>query len=62
MAEIVNLRAARKRARRAQDEAQARENRAIHGRSGADRGRDAAQNRQAAQQLDAHKRDRGDEP
>lgn len=62
MAEIVNLRRARKeRARRTKDET-AQQNRLTHGRSKAERTLTAAQTRLETARLDAHRRERGDEP
>jgi hypothetical protein len=60
MAEIVNLRQARKRAARAERERVAAENRAVHGRSKAERLSEAAEKRRDAAALDGHRRD--DEP
>lgn len=62
MAEIVNLRQARKHKARNEKERIAAENRAIHGRSKAERERESLVDRKAATFLDAHRRSRGDEP
>lgn len=57
MAEIVNLRLARKRADRAAKQAQGDENAARHGRSKAERQLEDARAEKAARDLEAHKRD-----
>lgn len=62
MAEIVNLRQVRKAKARADKERAAAENRALHGRSKAERERQRLTERQAAGFLDGHRRAPGDEP
>ena len=57
MAEIVNLRKARKAKARAEKEAQAAENRITFGRSKAERDLGAASRRLAERKLEAHRRD-----
>ncbi len=61
MAEIVNLRQARKRKARAGREDEAARNRAAHGRPKAERQLDRKRAEQAQTHLDAHKRERGRE-
>lgn len=58
MAEIINLRLARKAQNRSKAAQQATENPALHGRSGAERQRQQAEAERAARQLDAHHRDK----
>ena len=60
MADVVNLRAVRKRASRAQDDARAGANRLAHGRPKHLREREAAQQKQAAHNLDQHRIEGGD--
>jgi hypothetical protein len=60
MADVVNLRAMRKRASRARDEANASENRLAHGLPKHLRDRDAAQQKKAARHLDLHRIEGGD--
>jgi len=55
MADIVNLRNARKQARRKSAEQKAQANRLAHGRPSAEGKRDAAQQAQAKRQLDQHR-------
>lgn len=55
MAEIVNLRMARKRAKRTEAERQAAENRTIHGRTRAERLTVDAERARMAQVLDGHR-------
>ena len=62
MAEIVNLRRARKAKARAADDAEAAENRARFGRPKAERQRRDAEAAMAAQRLDAHRRQPPDKP
>jgi hypothetical protein len=62
MAEIVNLRQARKNKARSEKERIAAENRAIHGRSKAERERESLLERKATTFLDAHRRSPGSEP
>jgi len=57
VAEIVNLRQARKAKARAEREAQATRNRAVFGRPKAERELEKKRTEQAVRQLDAHKRD-----
>lgn len=57
MGEVVNLRMARKRSLRAEKERAASENRALHGRSKADRKADEAERKRGAALLDGHRRD-----
>lgn len=54
---VVNLRQARKARSRAEDRARGDENAARHGRSKAEKERDAAEAAKAARHLDGHKRD-----
>ena len=60
MAEVVNLRAARKRAKRKADDAQAETNRLAHGRPKAERKLDTARQEQAVRHLDRHRIETGD--
>ncbi|MEK4033484.1 DUF4169 family protein [Methylocystis sp. IM3] len=62
MGEIVNLRRARKERARREKDAQAQQNRAVFGRSNAERTLATAQERLEARRLDAHKREPGEEP
>lgn len=62
MAEIVNLRQARKQKARSEKERVAAENRAIHGRSKVERERENLLERKAATFLDAHRRSPGRKP
>jgi hypothetical protein len=55
-AEIVNLRRARKAKTRADAETKAAENRALHGRTKAEKARDAFERERAARALDQAKR------
>ncbi len=57
MAEIINLRRARKRKERAEKEARAADNRLAFGRSKAERTLSDARKELAERRLDAHKRD-----
>ena len=57
MADVINLRTARKQAARRQKEAHAAANRVIHGRSKAERALDEARSRKAHQNLEAHRID-----
>ncbi|MFZ1682386.1 MAG: DUF4169 family protein [Rhizobiaceae bacterium] len=59
MAEIVNLRTARKRRDRAERERVAGENRALHGRTRSERVIEAARRDTEARQLDGHRREPG---
>ncbi|PSM17811.1 MULTISPECIES: DUF4169 family protein [Nitratireductor] len=58
MAEIVNLRLARKRAERAAREKRASENRARHGRTKTEKQTEARTERTARAALDGHRRDK----
>jgi hypothetical protein len=60
MAEIVNLRAARKQKTRAGREAEAARNRALHGRTKAEKQRDLAAEEKKRTFLEGHFRDRPD--
>jgi hypothetical protein len=62
MDQIVNLRTARKRAKRRQDEQEAASRRLVHGRSKAERALDRAKSDEAQKKLDRHRIDRGDAP
>jgi hypothetical protein len=55
MGEIVNLRRARKAAKRKEDAVRAAENRIAHGRSKAERSLEGAQAEKARRALDAHR-------
>ena len=57
MADIINLRRARKRKERAEKDAKAAENRIAFGRSKAERALGDAQKDLATRRLDSHKRD-----
>lgn len=57
MAEIINLRQARKQKARADKEARAAENRIVFGRTKAERELSNAEREQALRRLEAHKRD-----
>ena len=62
MAELINLRLARKRAKQRQDELRAEGNRLAHGQSKYRRKLDAAQKVKAGRDLDLHRIDkRGDQ-
>ena len=60
MAELVNLRAARKRAKRLQDDQRANANRLAHGQPTRLRELEDAQQTKASRDLDRHRIDRGD--
>ena len=60
MAEIVNLRIARKRAARGKAKGQAAEQRLVHGVSKSERGQAAADRDKARQNLDQHQIETGD--
>jgi hypothetical protein len=60
MAEVINLRTARKRASRLQDDARAATNRLAHGQPKNLRDLDAAQREQAQNHLDQHRIEPGD--
>ncbi len=57
MAEIVNLRMARKARKREADKAAAEQNRALSGRSKAQKLRERTEQDRAVRELDAHRRD-----
>lgn len=57
MAEIVNLRAARKRRDRAEKARKAGENRALHGRTKAQKAAGATERERALARLDGHRRE-----
>lgn len=59
MTELVNLRMARKRAKRRQDETQADANRLAHGRPKHRRNLDDAREQKAGRDLDRHRIDKG---
>lgn len=61
MADLVNLRAARKRRDRAEKERQAEENRVRHGQGKAGRLAAKARREREAALLDGHRRERADE-
>ncbi len=60
MSNVVNLRLARKRKERAEKEAVATENRALHGRSKAERQLDLARKQKAETFIEAHRLDQTD--
>ena len=60
MTELVNLRTARKRAKRQQDDLRADANRLAHGQPKHRRKLDAAQQAKASRDLDLHRIDKGD--
>ncbi len=60
MGEIVNLRKARKQARKLQDAERAAANRITHGRTKAERTLEATRAEKTRRLLDAHKLDTGD--
>ena len=63
MGQVVNLRTARKRARRLKAAEQAQQNRLKHGRSKADAALASARAAKAERDLDAHRvDDKGDDP
>ncbi len=57
MADVINLRLARKARSRSKAAQQAAENRALHGQSGSERRLKAAENERQVRQLDAHRRE-----
>jgi hypothetical protein len=61
MAELINLRNARRRADRLKKEREAEANRLAHGQPKHLRDRRRAEERKAARDLEAHRRERGDE-
>ena len=62
MTEIVNLRRARKQRARAAATAEAAANRALHGRTGADKAAQRLERARAESHLDAHRQDKPDGP
>ena len=60
MAELVNLRNARKRAKQRQDDLRAEANRLAHGQPKHRRKLEAAQQAKASRDLDQHRIDKGD--
>ena len=60
MAELINLRIARKRAKRRDDDVRAAGNRLAHGQPKSRRKLEAAQKEKAKQALDRHRIDKGD--
>ncbi len=62
MSSVVNLRLARKRKARAGKEQAASENRALHGRSKAEKSRDRLEFEKSASFIDGHRRDRDGKP
>ena len=62
MGDLVNLRTARKRAKRREAERQAASNRLAHGRSKAERALTRSQGDKARKDLDQHRIDAGDGP
>jgi Domain of unknown function (DUF4169) len=61
VAELINLRTARKRHRRQQDERHAAVNRLAHGQTKHDREREAAERSKSARDHDGHRIDGGDD-
>lgn len=61
MADIINLRLARKQKARVEMEQSAAENRALHGRPKAERDLDRARQDKARSHLESHKRDRDED-
>ncbi|SFO27121.1 protein of unknown function [Mesorhizobium sp. NFR06] len=62
MGEVVNLRQARKHKARIEKERQAGENRALHGRSKAERERDRLTSERADRFVANHRREKTDDP
>ncbi|MGB7257935.1 MAG: DUF4169 family protein [Pseudolabrys sp.] len=60
MADVVNLRTARKRANRQQEDLRASANRLAHGRPTVERKLDAARSEKVSRDLDRHRIDTGD--
>lgn len=58
MAEVINLRLARKARARSKAQQQAAENRALHGEKGAEQRLRAAEQARKDRELDAHRRER----
>jgi hypothetical protein len=61
MAELINLRLARKRAQRLEDERQAKSNRLVHGEPKALRERRRLEEENNARVVDGHRREREDD-
>lgn len=61
MAELINLRAARKRAKRRADEQHAESSRLTHGQPKSQRKLQAAQREKTERTLDRHRLDKGDD-
>jgi hypothetical protein len=61
MAEIVNLRMARKQAKRRRAELEAAQQRLVHGRSKAAKALQRSRNEKAESELDRHRIERGDD-
>lgn len=61
MGELVNLRAARKQAKRQEKERVAAQNRLAHGRAKSERRLAAARREKGCRELDAHRIERGDD-
>ena len=61
MAELINLRTARKRALREKEAQRAQANRLTHGQSKNVRALETAVRRKASQDLDGHRMDKGDD-
>jgi len=59
MAELINLRTARKRARRRDEQSRAANNRIVHGQPKSERKLEAALKEKAKQALDRHRIDKG---
>ncbi|AZO37634.1 DUF4169 family protein [Mesorhizobium sp. M2A.F.Ca.ET.037.01.1.1] len=62
MGEVINLRQARKQKARSEKERQASENRALHGRSKAERERDRLTSEKAETFMAGHRREKPDDP
>ncbi len=62
MGEVVNLREARKRRKRAEKDQAAAENRAKFGRTKGQKQKDAADAEKSVRDLEGHRRDPGDAP
>ena len=60
MGDLVNLRTARKRARRRRAEQEAASSRLVHGRSKSDRALEQSRSERAQRSLDQHRIERGD--
>ena len=62
MGEVVNLRMARKRRDRREDEKRAEANRVLHGLTKAERTKSSTEAARDAQRLDGHRREPADDP